>query len=119
MHVGIVQLAGVRHTTVRRTSVEGSGAPLGTGLQTPMEPGSAQEVHSPKQAVLQQTPWAQNPLLHSLLAVQMRARDAPHVPLRQRTPPAQSSSLAQVVLQRPRATSQANGAQLTPSGPHG
>lgn len=36
-------------------------------------PVSAHDMQLPAQAVLQQTPWAQNPLLHSLPAMQ----DAP------------------------------------------
>jgi len=103
VHVGIMQLPAPSHMAPGHP-LNGSGAPLGTGLQTPMEPGSAQEVQLPEQAVLQQTPCAQNPLLHSLLAVQGVLVMPPHVPLRQRMPPKHSSLLAQVVLQSPRAT---------------
>ena len=110
VHVGIAQLPAPSHRDPGHL-LNGSGAPLGTGLQTPTEPASAQEVQIPEQAVLQQTPWAQNPLLQSLLTVQGVLVMPPHVPLRQRMPAKQSSLLAQVVLQIPRATSQANGAQ--------
>ena len=42
----------------------GSMAPVATLLQTPREPGSAQLRQAPSQAVWQQMPCAQNPLLH-------------------------------------------------------
>jgi len=48
----------------------GSPAPLGTGAQVPSEVESAQLRQLPPQAVVQQTPSAQNPLPHSLLVEQ-------------------------------------------------
>ena len=99
------------HTNPAAHWLCGSGAPFGTGLQTPMVPGSAHEKHVWLQAVLQQAPCAQNPLLHSLFRLHGVRSLPPQVPLRQGRPLAQSSSLAQTVLQMPRATSQANGAQ--------
>jgi hypothetical protein len=43
----------------------GSGVPLGTGVHTPADCGSAQETHEPVQALAQHTPWAQIPDAHS------------------------------------------------------
>jgi hypothetical protein len=99
--------------------LSGSSEPLATGVHVPTVPGSAQEAQSWLQAVLQQTPWEQNPLWHSLLAVQAVGLPPPQRPERHATPLEQSSSPAQIVLQRPSATSQANGAQLKPRGPQG
>jgi hypothetical protein len=48
----------------------GSGPPAGLGAQVPREVDSAQLWQAPVQAELQQTPSAQNPLLHSLPAEQ-------------------------------------------------
>jgi hypothetical protein len=45
-------------------------APLFTCEQVPSVPGKLQDVHAPVQSLLQQTPWAQWPPLHSLLSVQ-------------------------------------------------
>jgi hypothetical protein len=44
--------------------------PAGTVEQVPPVPVSAQDMQLPAQAVRQQTPWAQNPLLHSGPAAQ-------------------------------------------------
>jgi|SRR5215831_14030529 len=43
----------------------GSALPAVTLVQVPSVPFSAQERHAPVQALLQQIPWAQNPLVHS------------------------------------------------------
>jgi hypothetical protein len=48
----------------------GSGAPVGTSVQTPSEPESAHERHEPVQAVAQQTPCAQVADRHSALIEQ-------------------------------------------------
>ena len=119
VHAGIRQPPFPSHMRPPGHLPKGSEEPLGTGLQVPSEPGSAQEVQSWLHAVLQQLPCAQNPLLHSLFEVH-GVRSLPlQVPLRHGRPLAQSSSLAQTDLQMPRAMSQANGAQLKPSEPHG
>jgi hypothetical protein len=47
--------------------------PLLLALQVPWNPGWLQASHSPLQAALQQTPCAQNPLVHSLLLVHAAA----------------------------------------------
>jgi hypothetical protein len=44
---------------------EGSGAPVGTSMQSPIVPATAHDRHVPVQAVPQQTPWAQKPETHS------------------------------------------------------
>ena len=98
---------------------DGSGAPFGTGVQVPIVPASAHEKQSCVQAVWQQTPWAQKPLLHSSFDAQAVSSPRLQVPRVQGRRAKQSSAVAQVVLQRPRATSQANGWQLKPDGPHG
>ena len=79
--------------------------PSGTWRQTPTVPGTAHEKQVWLQAVLQQTPCAQNPLLHSSFEVHVAPKLPPQVPLRQGRPLAQSSSVAQTDLQMPRATS--------------
>jgi hypothetical protein len=48
----------------------GSGIPVGTSLQRPSEPDSAQERHEPVQAVAQQIPCAQVAERHSVLVEQ-------------------------------------------------
>jgi hypothetical protein len=61
-HLPLVpQLAGSRSTQV----CDGSGAPVGTLVQMPIEPASAQERHAPMQSVPQQIPWAHLPDMHS------------------------------------------------------
>jgi len=44
--------------------------PVGTLLQVPTEPASAQDWQVPAQAVAQQNPWAQKPDMHSDPAAQ-------------------------------------------------
>jgi hypothetical protein len=56
--------------TVVAHCVAGVGAaPIGTLLHAPTLPVSAHDLHVPVQALLQQTPWAQNVLMHSTPAV--------------------------------------------------
>jgi hypothetical protein len=47
----------------------GSGLPAATFVQVPIVALSAQDRQAPVQALLQQTPWAQNVLMHSTPAV--------------------------------------------------
>jgi hypothetical protein len=78
----------------------GSMPSAGTGLQVPGVPPSAHDMQLPVQAVVQQTPWAQNPLWQSLPAAQLAAGGRrPHEPLLQMLGVAQSASAAQVDLQ--------------------
>jgi hypothetical protein len=51
----------------------GSIAPAGTFVQVPGELASAHDWHLPSQGELQQTPWAQKPLAHSVPAEQAAA----------------------------------------------
>ena len=70
--------------------------------------------------VAQQTPCAQNPLRHSSSEVQVAGSLKPHRPTGLHGwPVTQSSFVAQIDLQTPRATSHANGAQMKPCAPHG
>ena len=48
----------------------GLGMPFGTSAHVPSRPGTAQDMHVPLQAVWQQTPCAQKPLLHSSFETQ-------------------------------------------------
>jgi hypothetical protein len=52
-------------------SPAGSTVPLATLVQVPSVPDSAQDWQAPVQALSQQTPWAQKPLLHWLPAEQL------------------------------------------------
>jgi hypothetical protein len=45
--------------------LEGSGAPVATSPQVPIEVGSAHDLQAPVHAVEQHTPWAQKPEPHS------------------------------------------------------
>ena len=79
----------------------GSAAPAGTSTQVPMCRVTLQELQRVVQAVLQQTPWAQNPELHEALVVQVAPIDRrPQliVVVLQRFGGAQSAVEAQVVL---------------------
>jgi hypothetical protein len=53
----------------------GSAIPAGTGVQVPTFPASAQLVHAWPQAVSQQIPSTQTPLLHSWSLVHAAAID--------------------------------------------
>jgi hypothetical protein len=53
----------------------GSAAPAVTSTQVPTCPATLQELQRAVQAVLQQTPWAQNPELHEALVVQVAPID--------------------------------------------
>ena len=78
----------------------GSMPSAGTGLQVPGVPTSAHDVQLPLQAVMQQTPWAQNPLWQSPGAAQLAPGGRkPHEPLLQTLGVAQSASAVQVDLQ--------------------
>ena len=78
----------------------GSAPPGGTGAQVPSEVETAQLRQPPVQAVVQQTPSAQNPLLHSLAAEQgWPGALGPQLPLTQASPPWQSASLVQWLMQ--------------------
>jgi hypothetical protein len=87
---------------------DGSG--FGTGVQAPMVPGSAHELHGPSQGVAQQAPWAQTRVLHSSLIVQ----GTPSPPARQMPfmhfPIAQSVSSTHADAQRVPVASHLNGA---------
>lgn len=66
----------------------GSGPPDGIGEQVPGEPANAQLVHTAVQALLQHTPSAQKPLLHSVACVhEAPSPFLPHLPLTQRFDP--------------------------------
>ena len=60
-HLPLVpQVAGSRSIQV----CDGSGAPVGTAVQMPIDPASAHERHAPMQSVAQHTPCAQLPDRH-------------------------------------------------------
>jgi len=74
----------------------GSPAPAGTGAQVPSDVDSAQLRQLPAQAVAQQTPSPQNPLVHSAAAEQGCPIDLrPQLPFVQVWPAEQSRSLVQ------------------------
>ena len=77
----------------------GSMPPAVIGLQAPSVPTSAHDMQLPLQAVMQQTPWAQNPLWQSPGAAQLAPGGRkPHDPLLQTLGVAQSASAVQVDL---------------------
>jgi hypothetical protein len=79
----------------------GSGWPVGTGAQRPIEPATAQEKQAPEQAVAQQTPCAHCPDWHSAPAEQNAPFGlGPHEPCTHEFPLAQLASLPQAVKQR-------------------
>lgn len=88
---------------------DGSG--FGTGVQAPMVPGSAHELHGPAQGDAQQAPCAQMRVLHSSFTVQ----GIPSAPARQMRfmhfPIAQSMSSVHVDAQRLVAASHLKGEQ--------
>jgi len=68
----------------------------------PPVPVSAQDRQFPVQAVLQQTPWAQNPLLHSLPAPHAAPRGLrPQLDDVQTLPVVQSALVVQLAMQLP------------------
>jgi len=76
----------------------GSGWPVGTGAQRPIEPASAQEKQAPVQLVAQQTPSAHCPDWHSLPVEQNAPFGlGPHEPCTQTLPLEQLASLPQAV----------------------
>ena len=86
-----------------------------TGRQVPGVPTSAHDMQLCVQAVVQQTPWAQNPLLQSPGSAQLAPGGRrPHDPLSQTKVGAQSASAVQVDLQA--ATPQRNGKQEVAGG---
>jgi hypothetical protein len=80
--------------------VAGSVPPAGTGVQVPALPVSAHDMHVDPQAVPQQTPCAQIPVLHSVPPAQVAPVDfSPHDPLVQTAGAAQSAFEVHVALQ--------------------
>jgi hypothetical protein len=76
--------------------------PAGTVEHVPPVPVSAQDRQFPVQAVLQQTPWAQNPLLHSLPAPHEAPRGLrPQLDEVQTLPVTQSALVVQLAMQLP------------------
>lgn len=64
---------------------DGSALPVATLVQVPRVPDSAQDWQAPLQALLQQTPWEQKPLLHWSLDEQLAPLlDGPHELFEQR-----------------------------------
>ena len=91
----------------------GSGAPSVVGAQVPRRPDCAQLTQGPVQAMLQQTPSAQNPEAHCDPALQMAPSGfGPQLPFTH-FDPTQSVSEAQVAAQAPVVESQVKGAQMT------
>jgi hypothetical protein len=94
---------------------EGSGAPIATSLQMPMAPPSAHDLQAAAQAVVQHTPCAQKPDLHSVAPSQ----NAP-VGLGPHEPPAQTFGgthwLSAVHAPKQRTPLQAKGAQGSAAG---
>ena len=83
--------------------VAGVGAcPEATGEQVPIEPFRAHDMQVPAQALLQQTPWAQNPDAQAVPAVQTAPGGSlPQLLLTQELGETQSVFAEQVVLQAP------------------
>jgi hypothetical protein len=83
--------------------VAGVGAwPVATGEQVPIEPVRAHDMQVPAQALLQQTPWAQNPDAQAVPAVQAAPGGSlPQLLLTQELGETQSVLVEQVVLQAP------------------
>jgi hypothetical protein len=93
----------------------GSGIPVGTSVQTPSEPESAQERHDPVQAVAQQIPCAQVFETHSALVEHEAPLGLrPHELPAQAFPVEHSALVAQA--EKHFAPLQANGAQAMASG---
>lgn len=91
----------------------GSAAPSVVGPQVPSRPACAQLTQGPVQAMLQQTPSAQNPEAHCAPVLQTAPVDlGPQLPFTH-FEPTQSLSEAQVATQVPVFASQLNGAQMT------
>jgi hypothetical protein len=79
----------------------GSTEPLGTSTQVPTDPATAHELQSAVQAVLQQTPCAQNPKLQEALVVQVDPMESrPQLPVPAAAPaPVQVAGATQSVLE--------------------
>src|SRR3954470_16656314 len=93
----------------------GSLPPSGTLVQVPSLLGSAHDVHTPLQAVSQQTPCAQLPERHSSAPAQVLPLSLrPHDPLVQTAGAAQSASAVQVALHT--ALPHRNGKHELPGG---
>ena len=91
----------------------GSAAPSVVGPQVPSRPACAQLTQGPVQAMLQQTPSAQNPEAHCDPALQTAPGGfGPQLPFTH-LEPTQSLSEAQVAAQAPVVGLQLNGAQMT------
>ena len=93
----------------------GSAIPVGTAVQVPIEPVSAQDSQAPAQADVQQTPWAQLADRHSELVEQKAPFSFnPQELLLQTLPDEQLASIEQEV--KHLAPLQANGVQAIASG---
>lgn len=89
----------------------GAACPAGSGVQAPALPGRAQEAQLPGQAVAQQIPCAQTPVLHWASLEQLAPMGIfPQLPFMQVLGARQSASVLQVVLHWPD-DPQTNGAQ--------
>ena len=103
----VLQLLVPRSTQV----CDGSGTPVGTFVQAPIDPDSAQERHELVQVLEQQTPCAQNVDVHSSPFEQNAPLGfLPHELLRQRLPGEQFASTAQAL--KHWLPLQANGTQV-------
>jgi len=93
----------------------GSGWPSGTLVQTPIDVGSAHDLHELAQPVAQQTPCAQLPDAHSRLSAQNAPFSfRPHELSAHTLPATHCASAVHAVKQR--APLHANGAQALASG---
>jgi hypothetical protein len=80
----------------------GSAAPAGTGVQWPIDEGSAQLEHAPSHAPSQHTPSTHAPLAHSAALAQVWPSGfGPQLPSTQAWPGWQSSSVAHDVAHAP------------------
>ena len=90
----------------------GAAVPAGIGVQVPVVPVRLHAMHVPVQALLQQTPWAQFPELHSGPVVHVAPMGLrPQLLFRHCAGDTQSLFIEHVVLQAA-VTSHMNGAQL-------
>ena len=96
----------------------GSAAPTGSGVQRPIDDGSAHDRQAPAHASAQQTPSTQKVLAHSVPLAQVWPLSLrPQLPATQACPAWQSASVAHFVLHAP--PEQRKGAQTcTPGARH-
>jgi hypothetical protein len=93
----------------------GSVPPIGTAAHVPALPSRPHDMQLPVQSVLQQVPWAQMALLHSVPSPQIAPSGfRPHDPAVQTPGGAQSASAVQVDLQA--AMPQRNGKHVAADG---